>query len=131
VARKGSARVLGKFPTSKLAVLAGSLASLGVITGALAMSRQSTAEDVPAAVEVAEAPAAPADPSQPAPQIIRRVYVIRRSSSADDGAAPAARPGLAAKAPRSAPAAMPPAQPASAPAPAQPTPQPVTKSRGS
>jgi hypothetical protein len=127
VASKGSSRnPLGKFAESKLGVLGVSLASLGVISGALALPHDSGDEldavtvPAPAAIEAA-APVVP----EPAPRIVRRVYVIR-SQSEESGAVeqwtePAQPP---------APAQSVPAQPQPAPAP-QPTPQPVTRSRGS
>jgi hypothetical protein len=134
VASKGSSRnPLGKFRESKLAVLGVSVASLGVISGALALPHAS-GDDPAAAMErmpVVVETAAPVS-SEPAPQkiIIRRVYVIR--SQPEDSAAVEQ---WTEPAPAEAPAQSAPAQPVvsqSQPAPPpQPTPQPVTRSRGS
>jgi hypothetical protein len=133
VAGKGSSRnPLGKFPESKLAVLGVSLASLGVISGALAMPHTSgddpaaAMESVPLAVETA----APVSSEPAPPKIIRRVYVIHSQEEDSAAAEQWTEPAPAAAPAQSAPAQPVVAQSQPAPAP-QPTPQPVTRSRGS
>ncbi len=113
--------VLGKFPKSKLAIVAASLVSVAVISGALAMPQTAAVDETSTAQDTAAVAA-----SEPQPQIIRRVYVIRRPPTASVGASPQLEP---------APAAPPPTQAAPTPQPTQqatqPAPQAVTSSRGS
>jgi hypothetical protein len=122
--------LLGKFPKSKLAIVAASLLSVAVISGVFAVPGPPPASEPAAATTSESAPAEPAPQPQPQPQrIIRRVYVIRRAPSGSVEIAP-----LDVAVPQEPAAAPPPAQPAPAPAvkpAAKPAPQPVARSRGS
>lgn len=122
--------MLTKYPKTKLATIAASVLALVIIWGALAWpewSAGSAARDAAATAGVSDAGAAPqAPPPDPqTPVILRRVYIITRSSAS------AASPTLA-----PAPTAPPPEssqlQPStSAPQRSQPHGKPIARSRGS
>jgi hypothetical protein len=122
--------VLGKFAGSKLAIVTATVASVGVISGALALPGDSSKE---AAVATAIDPVATVAPA-PA-QVIRRVMVVRRSV----GAPPSVEVEnvtIDAPAPKQPGQSVQPAQPAGATtapvaAAPRPTATPAAKSRGS
>jgi hypothetical protein len=111
---------LGKFPRTKLTIVAASLLSVAALSAVFAMPGKAAVQEPGQAAAPAAAPAA-----QPQPrQVIRRVYVIRRTTSGQVEIVPRDVPVQAAPAP----AAPPQSQPAPAPKPA---PQPIARSRGS
>jgi hypothetical protein len=118
-------KALGKFPKTKLAIVAGSLLAVAVMSGAFAVPQAEPLDEPTQATLPAPAPT-PVEPQQP-PQVIRRVYVVRRTAA---GAVEVAAAPQRLEAP---PAAPPPAQPArpARPAAPRPAPQPVATSRGS
>lgn len=112
--------VLGKFPKSKLAIVAGSLLSVFVISGIVATPQTTGVDDPLPAADASPAPDSQAAPAAEQRQIIRRFIVIRRAPSTAPSPPPEAAP---------APAAPPPEQPAAPPPAVQSAP--VTRSRGS
>ena len=124
MAPRNSTPVLGKFAGSKLAIITATVASVGVISGALALPHRASEESASA---IAMEPAATVAPPPP-PQVIRRVIVVTRFVDAPSSIE-VDNVTIDAPAPKQA------GQPAAAPAPVvptqMPTATPAAKSRGS
>ena len=128
---RNSTPVLGKFAGSKLAIITATVASVGVISGALALPHGASEES---AAAIAVEPAATVVPPPP-PQVIRRVIVVRRHVDAPSSVE-VENVTIDAPAPKQSGQPAQPHQPAAAPAvpvvtTQNPTATPVAKSRGS